>query len=284
MRRCLPIAALAIVLSFNTPSSYGYGLLDLLGCRRGGHGCGCGCETGCACEPTCGYTEGCGCDIGCGCEPACGVGCGCGDCCGVDGRQFAGQKWQGCGPCAGPPICPCVGADGHCCQRGCCAPDGACGGCCEPGCGCASCCEPACGCGGGCVDACGCHDGGGSLCLKQCGFGTVIGCALGAVCKTFCHGGCCGDDCGGCSSELYWCEWHNDPPRCCDPCDRHGNWIGPGNYRAPYAHPHAPHIGGYAKGQNAAPAIAKAAAPQQPRQPIARQQKKQSLLQTVYQK
>jgi hypothetical protein len=44
--------------------------------------------------------------------------------------------------------------------------------------------------------------------------------------------------CTGCSSELYWCEWHNDPPRCCDPCDQCGNWIGAG-YRAPYAHPYA---------------------------------------------
>jgi hypothetical protein len=60
-----------------------------------------------------------------------------------------------------------------------------------------------------------------------------------------CCGGCC--DCGGCSSELYWSEWHNDPPQCCDPCDRCGNWIGPGvGYRAPYAHPYSPTVGAYA--------------------------------------
>jgi hypothetical protein len=34
--------------------------------------------------------------------------------------------------------------------------------------------------------------------------------------------------CSGCDSELYWSEWYNDPPRCCDPCDCHGNWTGPG--------------------------------------------------------
>jgi hypothetical protein len=47
---------------------------------------------------------------------------------------------------------------------------------------------------------------------------------------------------------VYWSEWHNDPPRCCDPCDCYGNWTGPGNgpYRAPYAHAYAPH--GYSGG------------------------------------
>jgi hypothetical protein len=56
---------------------------------------------------------------------------------------------------------------------------------------------------------------------------------------------CCNSGCG-CSEEVYWSEWHNDPPRCCDPCDCYGNWTGPGNgpYRAPYAHAYAPH--GYA--------------------------------------
>jgi hypothetical protein len=33
-------------------------------------------------------------------------------------------------------------------------------------------------------------------------------------------GGFCGDGCG----ELYWSEWHSDPPDCSDPCDRCGNW------------------------------------------------------------
>jgi hypothetical protein len=49
--------------------------------------------------------------------------------------------------------------------------------------------------------------------------------------------------CNGCNDEVYWCEWRNDPPRCCEPCDRYGNWIGPSaGYRAPYSHEYA--VGG----------------------------------------
>jgi hypothetical protein len=33
--------------------------------------------------------------------------------------------------------------------------------------------------------------------------------------------------CTGCDSGLYWSEWFNDPPACCDPCDDHGYWTGP---------------------------------------------------------
>jgi hypothetical protein len=33
--------------------------------------------------------------------------------------------------------------------------------------------------------------------------------------------------CGGGCGELYIGEWHYDPPDACDPCDDHGNWIGP---------------------------------------------------------
>jgi hypothetical protein len=52
---------------------------------------------------------------------------------------------------------------------------------------------------------------------------------------------CCCSGCG-CDEEVYWSEWHNDPPRCCDPCDCYGNWTGPsaGSYRAPYAHAYSP--------------------------------------------
>ncbi|MCC9609323.1 hypothetical protein LOC68_05795 [Blastopirellula sp. JC732] len=33
--------------------------------------------------------------------------------------------------------------------------------------------------------------------------------------------------CGaGCGDEVYWGEWWSDPPKC-DPCDCHGNYIGP---------------------------------------------------------
>ena len=51
----------------------------------------------------------------------------------------------------------------------------------------------------------------------------------------------CGGGCGGCDGEPYWSEWHNDPPRCCDPCDDCGNWVGPStSMRAPYDHQFAP--------------------------------------------
>ena len=60
--------------------------------------------------------------------------------------------------------------------------------------------------------------------------GNVVG-ALGLHC-----GGC-----GGCDSEVYWSEWHNDPPRCQDPFDKCANWIGPSpGYREPYQGDFAP--------------------------------------------
>lgn len=37
--------------------------------------------------------------------------------------------------------------------------------------------------------------------------------------KGLIHGAGCGD--------VYWDEWISDPPYRCDPCDDHGNWIGP---------------------------------------------------------
>ncbi len=51
--------------------------------------------------------------------------------------------------------------------------------------------------------------------------------------------------CTGCNCETYWSEWHNDPPRCCDPCDRCGNYVGTTGYRAPYNHPYSvgPNVG-----------------------------------------
>jgi hypothetical protein len=48
--------------------------------------------------------------------------------------------------------------------------------------------------------------------------------------------------CAGCG-ELYWSEWFNDPPACCDPCDCHGRYTGPGDtghYQAPYLAHSAP--------------------------------------------
>lgn len=32
--------------------------------------------------------------------------------------------------------------------------------------------------------------------------------------------------CGGCSSDVYYGDFHSYPPDCCDPCDRCGNWTG----------------------------------------------------------
>ncbi|QDT72796.1 hypothetical protein [Lacipirellula limnantheis] len=59
----------------------------------------------------------------------------------------------------------------------------------------------------------------------------TTGCA--DACGNSCNNGCrrgfldrlCG--CTGCG-ELYWCEWYNSPPQLCQPCDCHGNYVGPG--------------------------------------------------------
>jgi hypothetical protein len=63
-----------------------------------------------------------------------------------------------------------------------------------------------------------------------------------ASCEHQCHisplwerllalGGCGQQGCG----DVYWHEFHSDPPDCCDPCDEYGNWTGGcGPYRAPY--------------------------------------------------
>jgi hypothetical protein len=77
--------------------------------------------------------------------------------------------------------------------------------------------------------------------------GQCCGGACGSGCDSACDDGCCGDSqgeglmgklfgCTGCG-ECYWNEWHNDPPPLCEPCDRCGNYIGPGSvghYRALY--------------------------------------------------
>lgn len=67
-------------------------------------------------------------------------------------------------------------------------------------------------------DSCGsCNAGGGS-------------CSNGGTCSS---GGCNNPSlqnhlscCKGCG-EIYWGEWISDPPDDCDPCDCHGNWVGP---------------------------------------------------------
>lgn len=97
----------------------------------------------------------------------------------------------------------------------------------SPGAGCA-------GCGGKCASCAGNCSSGGCGCGKQSPCWLLNGFAT----------------CAGCG-ERYWNEWYNDPPRCAEPCDCYGNWIGPGHggyYRAPYA------TDGYIVGQT--PAVA----------------------------
>ncbi|TWT37670.1 hypothetical protein KOR34_26300 [Posidoniimonas corsicana] len=177
---------------------------------------------GCACCHLKG--KGCGSEVGC-CDTA-------------SGCDMAFQKFKG--NCKKTfPICVCTGpcsCDVGCgCEPGCCAEPDCCADpacCAEPDC-CADpdcCCDTGCDIGCGvedCCDPCGCGD----CCGKPCGCLVKIKRTLGRL-----LGGLCA--CDGCDGEVYWNEWHNDPPRCCDPCDKCGNWVGPsGGYRAPYDHP-----------------------------------------------
>jgi hypothetical protein len=188
--------ALMLAISLSTPS-YGWELCNLFGFRCGLMGCGGSCEPGCGCDP-CAY----GGEVGCGCEASCACGSGCSAGC----PQYGGQTWNCCES-SQVPICECTGASG-CCET-------ACG--CEPGCGC----EPTCGCSSG--------NGNRGCCLN----GLFFGSCCGEFVRTFER--LCGG-CNGCSSEVYWSEWHNDPPRCHEPCDCYGNFTGPsyGGVRAPY--------------------------------------------------
>lgn len=77
---------------------------------------------------------------------------------------------------------------------------------------------------------CGCETTHGCAAGDDCSCGSpgdVPGCAdaCGAGCEPSLLDRLCG--CTGCG-ELYWCEWHNDPPALCQPCDCRGNYIGPG--------------------------------------------------------
>lgn len=174
---------------------------------------GCGCAIGCAVEP------GCGCEPGCAVEPA----CGCAAPCGTSGCSMAGQKW--CGDCGCAPCKPLINVcTGPCSCAGCCEPSCGCEpGCAvEPGCGCAPSCGVA-GCGSSCSSGCGC---GQCPVAQGVGFGLrSIGAELRRLASPL--GICCpSGGCGGCG-ELYWNEWHSDPPACCDPCDNCGTWVGP---------------------------------------------------------
>jgi hypothetical protein len=219
MRTLLSAIALVAAISW-TPAPADAGILGLFGfdcsgrhncgCKQGGGGCG-----GC-CEPACGCGRGCYANCGepaCGCDSCCEPACGCGGGCCCNGRQYAGQTFDCCCE-SHAPICPCVGSN-DCCQSG------GCGECCEPACGCNSCGEPCCGCNSGCGPSCGagtacCPH---KCCLKHVGFCTPCGHLVNTFCKC--------TSCNGCNGEIYWSEWHNDPPYCQDPCDCHANWIGP---------------------------------------------------------
>jgi len=213
MQALLKAVVLLCVLSAGT-CGYGFDLASCFG-FCGGPACGCGNPNCCdGCEPAWGWDPGCGCEADCCCEPGCGcdASCGCGSYCSTNGRSFAGKKYT-CGCDVYVPTNYCTGPADCCCEPscGCC---GECGECCDPACGC----EPACGCdpGCGCEPACGC----GTECNTNC-CAQIVGACI-RMCSKLCGGGSC-----GCDSEVYWCEWYNDPPHCCDPCDRCGNWTGP---------------------------------------------------------
>ncbi len=195
--RSLLIAVAALAAISWSPSPSQANILGLFGFDCSGeHNCGCRCGShgncGNCCEPAC----------GCGCGECCEPACGCGSGCYANGRQYAGQKFDCCCQ-SRAPICPCVNRGG-------------CG--CGTSCGCGDCCEPACGC-GGCGEPCGapCHSH--RCCLKHCGFCSGCGHLINAL--------CCGRSSCGCNGEMYWSEWHNDPPYCNDPCNCQGEWIGP---------------------------------------------------------
>lgn len=199
---------------------------QLIGCASTSHyGGGC-------CNAPCDSAGVCGCGAECGCAASCGCGdeCSCGvPCC--THPSLAGQTWDCCeGDCT--PHCYCTGPNGECCHKGCCGwlarwwyGDGCSG--------CGSCCnEVAC----GCESSCGCEPCCATSCGSACGSGC---CQQKGLCGSLWNSLC---GCSGCDCELYWSEWYNDPPRCCDPCDQCGNWVGPGagnGYRAPYSHPYS---------------------------------------------
>jgi len=203
LKAVLCVCALAL-----STTSYGFDCCSFFGlgappCGGGNGNCCDGCEPDrwipngpCFCGSGCGC--GGGCDAGCGCESSCG--CAGGYC--TDGRSFAGQKYT-CGCRSYFPTAGCTGP-----MNGC-----------EPACGCseADCgCEASCGCGDGCEPSCGCG------CPPKVGCLRTLSRICGRMRDAICGGGSC-----GCSGEVYWSEWHNDPPRCCDPCNRCGQWVGP---------------------------------------------------------
>jgi hypothetical protein len=130
--------------------------------------------------------------------------------------------------CAAGLGCQSVMNCGDDCGRGCsmafqkydCSCDGVCGPCCG---------GDACGCENNCDSGCAECDPPVRRCLNR-----LLGCS-------------------GCG-ECYWSEWHNDPPSVCEPCNRCGQYIGPGHvgyYQAPYRR----HEGMIAKGPSNLPPL-----------------------------
>ena len=102
------------------------------------------------------------------------------------------------------------------------------------GCGPSASCDARCGPGAGMGDGCGTIDGCGESCGPcgcQCG-GCTCGCCEGPglLCSIFglirpgVWFGCYNNGCG----EIYWGDFHGDPPDCCDPCNCMGDYTGPG--------------------------------------------------------
>jgi hypothetical protein len=99
--------------------------------------------------------------------------------------------------------------------------------------GCCCCCSPRGSCGSPCgrcglLDACGLTCGGcGSPC-GGCGLLPFGGCGLlgGRWCLPDDYHGAGSYYCNCGCGELYLGDWHSFPPKCCDPCDCHGNYTG----------------------------------------------------------
>ena len=89
-----------------------------------------------------------------------------------------------------------------------------------------------------CGTGAGPYGGGGDL-VSECGCGECGDVAFPSTCGSCATGSCggmsglflplmstklaCGSGCGG----VYWGEWMNDPPECCDPCTDCGCWVEP---------------------------------------------------------
>ena len=146
-------------------------------------------------------------------------------CCGnLANRCLSGGCMGCCDPCA---TCGCPDATCGCPDATCGCPDTCCDTCCDAACGCPdaacgcpdSCCDAACGCPDECCDpcaSCGCPD-------ASCGCPTnccsSVGCGSPVVgrCRLLqrMRNALCG--CSGCG-DLYWSEWHNNPPCNCNSC------------------------------------------------------------------